>query len=77
MMRTGHKEDGMKKRVAYGTDLVEWTDDEAVARRYAVVDFRQQLINWVPAALKEEKAMPAEVLAAMNRAWIKQGSIVR
>jgi hypothetical protein len=68
-------EDKMKKRMWYGTQVVEWTDGEMIARRYDVVDVREILEKQKLAAMVEEKPIPAEMMDKFNAAWEKCGRV--
>jgi phage gp29-like protein len=53
-----------KKRAAFGSDLVEWDDEEQVARRYEVRDVKDAFRDWKPKRLKEEKSFKGNVAMA-------------
>jgi hypothetical protein len=53
-----------KKRAMFGTDLVEWDDEEQVARRYEVQDFKSAFQDWKPKRMKEEKSFKGNAAMA-------------
>jgi len=65
----------MKKRMWYGSQVIEWDDTEKIARRYDVIDVREILEKQQLGKLVEEKSIPAEMLDKFNAAWERGGRV--
>jgi hypothetical protein len=65
------------KRMRYGTQVVEWTDAEMIARRYDVADITAALADAVCTRLVETKPITAAWAARFDQMWIGHGCVTR